>query len=102
MQRYGSSALAKRDDDYSVLDRATGSGEMIGSFRDHPIYERVIDEFGRVYAYLGVAPRRRDGSFDVDALGPGEFVVPPGLLYLCEETRAKSKVPRSSQQISLI
>lgn len=102
MQRYGSSARAKRSDDYAILHHTTASGALIGSFRDHPIYERVIDEFGRVYGYVGLAPCRRDGSFDVDAFAQGEFVLLPGLLYLCEEARAKRDATKSSPFISLV
>jgi hypothetical protein len=89
-------------DDYPILRHTTVSGELIGSFRDQPIYERLTDEFGRVYSYVGLAPCRRDGSFDVEAFGCGEFVLPPGLLYLCEETRAKSESARSSDLVTLI
>lgn len=102
MQRYGSSAVVKRFDDYAILYHTTGSGELIGSYRDHPIYEQVTDEFGRVYSYIGLAPFRRDGSFDVDSFGPGEFVLPPGLLYLCEEAKAKSVAKKASLEVSLI
>jgi hypothetical protein len=34
-----------------------------------------------VLTYAGVAPRRLDGEFDIDALRPGEFIVKPGLIY---------------------
>ncbi len=102
MRRYGSSSVAKSFDDYAILHHTTGSGELIGSYRDHPIYERVTDEFGRVYSYLGLAPCRRDGSFDVDSFGPGEFVQPPGLLYLCDEVKAKSVAKKASLEVSLI
>ncbi len=90
------------DDVHAILEHASGSGELIGSLGDYPIYEQVIDRFGRVYSYLGLAPRRRDGSFDVEAMEPGEFVLPPGLLYLCEQSREKSESTSSSDQISLI
>lgn len=102
MRRYNSSAVAKRYDDYAILHHTTGAGLLIGSFRDHPIYEQVIDEFGRAYTYLGLAPCRRDGSFDIGAFQPGEFVLPPGLLYLCDEVGAKSVATRSCPQVSLI
>ncbi len=102
MQRYGASSVARSFDDYAILHHTTGSGELIGSYRDHPIYEQVIDEFGRVYSYLGLAPCRRDGSFDVDSFGPGEFALPPGLLYLCEEAKVKSVPKKASSAVSLV
>lgn len=90
------------DDAYAILEHASGSGELIGSFCDLPIYEQMIDRFGRVYSYVGLAPRRRDGSFDAEAMEPGEFVLPPGLLYVCEQSREKSESTGSSNQMSLI
>jgi hypothetical protein len=35
----------------------------------------------RRFSYSGVAPRWRDGSYDTDGVGAGEFIVEPGLLY---------------------
>ena len=74
-------ARTKRDDEYSLLYQATGIGAVIGSYRDQPIHETLIDEFDQTYSYLGLAPRRADGSFDGDAIAPGEYVFLPGLLY---------------------
>ena len=88
MQLDGAKA-ARRYDDYSILRRTKASGDLVGVFHDQPIYEQVIDEYGRAYSYVGLAPLRRDGSFDVGGLGPGEFVLPPGLLYRSEESRKK-------------
>ena len=45
---------------------------------DHSV---MVDEFGRRYAYAGVAPRLRDGRYDVDAVGKDEWLVEPGLVY---------------------
>lgn len=95
-------ARARRFDDYAMLCHISGAGSLIGSYRDQPIWEQVIDEFGRVFDYLGLAPCRRDGSVDVDALGPGEFVLPPGLLYLCAETRAKAAARQGAGEVSLV
>lgn len=36
---------------------------------------------GYAHFYAGVAPRKCNGVFDVDALGAGEFIVRPGLVY---------------------
>jgi hypothetical protein len=70
---------------YATLHHIKASGELIGSYRDQPIYETVTDEFGRRYTYLGLAPRLRSGKFDPDALAAGEFILMPGLLYVLEE-----------------
>jgi hypothetical protein len=56
-------------------------GATIGTFCGEEIPESVIDEFGRLFHYAGVAPRRTNGQFDDDALKPGEFIVRPGLVY---------------------
>jgi hypothetical protein len=55
----------------------------MGSYAGHALREAVVDG-GQRYIYSGIAPRCHDGSIDVDALAPGEFVVPPGLIYRLE------------------
>jgi hypothetical protein len=52
-----------------------------GFYADREIPESVIDEFGRRFVYAGVAPRKFNGAFDVDALAAGEVIVRPGLVY---------------------
>ena len=74
-------ARVKRDDEYSLLYQASGIGAVIGSYRDQPIYETLVDEFDRTYTYLGLAQRRPDGSIDGDAIAPGEYVFLPGLPF---------------------
>jgi hypothetical protein len=44
----------------------------------------VTDLFGRRFSYSGVVPRRRDGSYDTDVMGSGEFIAEPGLVYRLE------------------
>jgi hypothetical protein len=44
-------------------------------------FEAAVDYFGRRYVYAGVAPRRRNGKYDGDALRWGEWIVEPGLVY---------------------
>ncbi|HET6390941.1 hypothetical protein [Hyphomicrobium sp.] len=67
--------------DYSVLHSARPEGPAIGALDGREFTEFVRDAFGRLFVYSGVAPRRSDGAFDEEALGPGEFIVPPGLIY---------------------
>jgi hypothetical protein len=67
--------------EYFMLHDAKPTGPSMGRFADREIPESVVDVFGRRYVYVGVAPRRWDGQFDVDALGTGEFILPPGLVY---------------------
>jgi hypothetical protein len=65
-----------------------------------PISEVVTDLFGRRFTYAGAAPRKGNGTYDVDSLRPGEFIVEPGLLYRLEPgkraTRDAAKNSRSS------
>ena len=53
----------------------------MGFYADQEIPELIVDEFGRRFVYAGVAPRKFNGVFDVDALATGEFIVRPGLVY---------------------
>lgn len=67
--------------EYSVLHDAKSAGPVIGKLDGQEFSEFVADEFGRLFVFSGVAPRLRDGRFDGEALKPGEFIVPPGLIY---------------------
>lgn len=80
---------AIKDDniDYHIVYEPRPDGPTIGFYGEHPIAAAVIDHFGRRFLYDGVAPRRRDGSYDVKALRPGEWIVEPGLVYCIETQR---------------
>jgi hypothetical protein len=67
------------------------AGPILGYFRDQPIASAVIDYFGRRYVYAGVAPRRRNGGYDVDALEKGERLMEPGLVYRDEAIRPRAR-----------
>ncbi len=54
---------------------------MLGRLGGKEFTEYVYDEFGRLFVYSGVAPRRLNGEFNDDALRTGEFIVLPGLVY---------------------
>lgn len=69
--------------DYATLAQPHPMGQCMGSYAGHVIREAVVDG-GQRYIYAGIAPRCQDGSIDVDALAPGEFIVPPGLIYRLE------------------
>lgn len=70
-----------RELEFSLVHGAKPAGRTIGEFAGQKITEAVCDDFGHVLTYAGVAPRRLDGEFDIDALRPGEFIVKPGLIY---------------------
>src|ERR1700693_203611 len=75
--------------DYHMLVDPRREGPVIGIYREQPITESVTDYFGRSFSYAGVAPRERDGQYDVTALKPGQFIVQPGLVY-CMNTKKES------------
>jgi hypothetical protein len=67
--------------EYLVLVEPRPAGPVVGFLAGNPIPEAVVDYFGRRYVYAGVAPRRRNGKYDGDALRRGEWIVEPGLVY---------------------
>jgi hypothetical protein len=67
--------------EYSILHDAKAAGPAIGIYAGCSFSDIVIDRYGRLFDYTGVALRRMNGEFDVDALRPGEFIVQPGLIY---------------------
>jgi hypothetical protein len=70
-----------------VLDVAV-LGPAIGFLNGRPIAATVVDRSGCSYVYAGLAPRHRDGRLDVEALGPNEWIVVPGLVYRLEGSTA--------------
>jgi hypothetical protein len=67
--------------EYSMLHNTQSEGPIIGRLDDLEFSEFVVDEFGRLFSYSGVAPRLSDGRFDNAALQDGEFILRPGLIY---------------------
>lgn len=70
--------------EYAVLHRTRNAGEIVALYRGEQVYQTVIDEFGRHYRYGGLAPRLPNDELDFKALGRGEFILMPGLLYVSE------------------
>jgi hypothetical protein len=56
-------------------------GPVLGVYAGRPIPAAVRDADGRRYVYAGVAPRRLNGHYDLDALRTDEWLVEPGLVY---------------------
>ena len=71
--------------EYFILANLQSEGSTIGHLAGTPIVETVVDASGCRYRYVGIATRHADGRFDVDCLGPGEWIVRPGLVYLMEK-----------------
>ena len=70
--------------EYFILHDAKPAGQSVGHFANREIPESVVDDLGRRYVFAGIAPRRQNGDFDVDALRTGEFILKPELLYRIE------------------
>lgn len=79
----------RRQIDYYVLIDPRGDGPLVGYYAGHPIPAAVVDYSGRRYVYAGLAPRHRDGSYDVESLRQGEWLVEPGLVYYCDPHEAR-------------
>ena len=75
------SVSQRRPVEYFMLMNPRAEGPSLGTFAGRPIPATMVDEFGERYAYAGVAPRLRDGRYDVDAVGKDEWLVEPGLVY---------------------
>jgi len=67
--------------DYFILRDVTPYGRAIGVFSGIPISEAIVDAYGRHYIFSGIASRTWSGKFNVECLGSGEFILPPGLVY---------------------
>jgi hypothetical protein len=67
--------------EFCILHNTRPEGAVIGRLDDREFSEFVLDEFGRIFVYSGIAPRLSNGRFDDAALKTGEFIVPPGLIY---------------------
>ncbi len=75
--------------DYFVVQEPRPTGRSLGLFADREISETIIDMFGNRYTFVGLAPRKWNGELDAKALGAGEFIVLPGLVYRRECPRPK-------------
>ena len=79
MSRFG--FATSRPVEYFILVEPHADGPVVGYYGGRPIAAAVVDYFGRRYSYAGIAPRGRSGQYDVEALGPGEWIIEPGLVY---------------------
>ena len=83
--------------EYFILHGTRPTGPSIGFYGDREIPASVVDLFDRHYMYAGVAPRRWNGQFDIDALEPGEFIVLPGIVYRLDEVKSSYGEPIKSE-----
>jgi hypothetical protein len=64
-----------------LLSEIRADGPVLGYCAGQPIWEAVVDRLGHRYVFTGVAVYRRDGRIDLNALGRGERLLEPGLIY---------------------
>jgi len=67
--------------EYLMLADPKPDGPTLGFFRGSAIAPAVVDYFGRRYVFAGIASRRRNGQYDIQALARGERLIEPGLIY---------------------
>jgi hypothetical protein len=84
--------------EYHILVEPRPDGPVIGYFAGQPIAAAVVDYFRRRFVYAGVAPRRRNGQYDIKSLRPGEWIVEPGLVYQFDRDLSKSANPDSARR----
>lgn len=82
---------------YVLKNVAPGGSGVVGYFAGLPILAEVIGPSGRRYCYAGLAPRLRDGRFDVASLRPGEWFLEPGLVYASDDAD-ECRSPKSVQR----
>ena len=70
--------------EYFILTGVSLKGDIVGTVDGRPVLEFAIDEVGKRYRFVGVAPRLPGGRYDVLALKQGEWIVEPGLVYAAE------------------
>ncbi len=95
---------AARPVEYSILIEPRPDGSVVGYYAGRPIAAAVVDHFGRRFTYAGIAPRLRNGRYDVEALRPGEWIVEPGPVYYADpgEPGGLLKMLRGSGHHSVI
>ena len=82
MSRFSPSSTYRVE--YLIVVEPRAAAPVLGYYNNQPIAAAVVDRFGRRYVYAGVAPRHRDGRYNIDVLAMGERLVEPGLVYCLE------------------
>lgn len=76
--------------EYCILHNVQPVGPSVGFYAGREIPETVVDDFGRRFEFVGIAARKTNGALDAEALGSGEFIVRPGLVYRLETAATSS------------
>ena len=85
-----------RGPEYRKLTEVRPAGPAVCSFRGQVVSSAVIDESGRRYVYAGIVSDSCYGHYEVDLLGPDEWIVEPSLIY-----RGDNSIPSLSRIASL-
>jgi hypothetical protein len=70
--------------EYYMLHGITFEGGVACRLGRELVRELVRDSQGCLYRFVGLASRDAFGRLDVAALGPGEWIVEPDLIYAHE------------------
>jgi hypothetical protein len=76
--------------EYRRLAFARPAGPVIGIFKGQSVSSAVIDKSGRRYVYSGVISRDCHGRHEGELLGPGEWIIEPGIVYREDNLSASS------------
>ncbi len=85
--------------DYFILSDWRADGPVIGRHDGRLFTAAVVDDLGRRFVYAGAVPRCPDGTYDTDALGDGEWIVEPGLVYRSDEATALRAMERQAERL---
>ena len=67
--------------EYRRLAWARPAGPVIGVFGGQLVSSAVVDKSGHRYVYAGVISWNRHSRYGAELLGPGEWIVEPGIVY---------------------
>ena len=84
--------------EYYILAEWHPSPNVIGELNGKPIHECIIDDRGKTLRFAGIAPRSRNGTYNVACLRDGEWIVQPGLIYATDEQENSKSDPAQSGQ----
>jgi hypothetical protein len=79
--------LQLRPSELISLHSAKQAGAILGVYGGEEFSETVVDQSGKTYSYVGLAPRTWSGNIDGAALGHGEFLYRSGLVYRLQFNR---------------
>jgi len=73
--------------------------DLIGRFRGHEIFDRVVDAMGRVLRFERAAAFDRSGRLAVAQVRSGEVLIPPGLIYTVSAHEVSEVAPQENDDV---